>query len=934
MAIHYVDTAADPGGDGTTTATTGANCAFNTIAAITYALTTGDESDNSILFKRGCTWQEQINWDASGTDGHPFTIGAYGTGADPILDGNNWTVGDSALVRIWGSYVTVENLELRYSYGSGYIGSGDHCIAQNIYSHHNAGAGIYMIGSYGLIDNCRSYLDSYDNFENAAEYNSFGISMNYNDPGHGTIRNCTVAECWGEGISTFRSYDITIEDCVAYNCHVVNFYLQNAVSPTLQRCLSYYTPGNPMETETEVCILIGDEGGLPLGMGHRVVNNLCLGGYRCLAAGLNPASSSLFAHNTLVNTTPGLGDYTVLFYASSGDTTSVFKDNIILEEGAAAIGANLMTGLTCDYNCWSTPAPAELQGANDINDDPLLAKSGSTAAGELTGAYFKIPTASPCKDAGVDVGVSADYFLTGRDATPDIGAHEFTSSYGLVFMTGFEYGTATPSVAGGGLFDTVVGAPTIQGTYKHSGDYALECAAAGADVYVKLAPGVWPNKWVIRFYVRCSSIHAGLNWLWRSGGVSTYFGIRAAADGGWFHLWNSTSGYVNGDVAPTAGVWYCIDMMLNGDTPAIDWQIDGAAQTPITDAAGTYWDSLDFGYFSAGTMTVQFDDIVMSTTLADYPIGIGGILGLRPSADGTHNNAANTIEDEDNNDIHAVNFPAWSKLDESPWITTTNDDLVTQVAIAAARYAEVTFPDIATNEIQGVRAILQYCSSDTGIANTGGCAIVDIADAETAIWGKAGALADYQVASNIPYYKSVILTPPAGGWTFADVNALRLRLGYSDDVTPAPRWLATMLEVAYGDYAPEITVSHGVTAIADGGTYDFGNVYRASHEDVELYIGNEGTGNLTLLETTPLVLGGTDPTEFSIQLQPASPVVPSGHSTCIIRFSPTSAGAKSATIALVSDDADEGTYNITLEGTGLESYPSPGGGGITLGITI
>lgn len=86
MAIYYANSAADPGGDGTTTATTGANCAFNTIAAAQAALT-GDQSDNSLLFNKGQTWREQFTVGANGTSGHPFTIGSYGTGDDPIITG-------------------------------------------------------------------------------------------------------------------------------------------------------------------------------------------------------------------------------------------------------------------------------------------------------------------------------------------------------------------------------------------------------------------------------------------------------------------------------------------------------------------------------------------------------------------------------------------------------------------------------------------------------------------------------------------------------------------------------------------------------------------------------------------------------------------------------------------------------------------------------
>ena len=92
MATYYVDTASS-GGDGTTTATSGAQAAFATVAAAQAALT-GDQHDNSLLFKRGCTWREQFTVGAAGTAGHPFTVGKYGTtGADPIISGADLVTG-------------------------------------------------------------------------------------------------------------------------------------------------------------------------------------------------------------------------------------------------------------------------------------------------------------------------------------------------------------------------------------------------------------------------------------------------------------------------------------------------------------------------------------------------------------------------------------------------------------------------------------------------------------------------------------------------------------------------------------------------------------------------------------------------------------------------------------------------------------------------
>jgi parallel beta-helix repeat protein len=44
---------------------------------------------DSIMFKRGRTWREQLTVPSSGTSGYPITFGAYGTGAKPSINGGN-----------------------------------------------------------------------------------------------------------------------------------------------------------------------------------------------------------------------------------------------------------------------------------------------------------------------------------------------------------------------------------------------------------------------------------------------------------------------------------------------------------------------------------------------------------------------------------------------------------------------------------------------------------------------------------------------------------------------------------------------------------------------------------------------------------------------------------------------------------------------------
>ena len=97
---YYVNTASTGSGDGTTTAIEGANAAWKTIAKVNAA---SPAAGDSILFNKGNEWREQLTVPTSGSDGSPITFGAYGDGADPIINGAD-------LVSTWTEHTTTVTL--------------------------------------------------------------------------------------------------------------------------------------------------------------------------------------------------------------------------------------------------------------------------------------------------------------------------------------------------------------------------------------------------------------------------------------------------------------------------------------------------------------------------------------------------------------------------------------------------------------------------------------------------------------------------------------------------------------------------------------------------------------------------------------------------------------------------------------------------------
>jgi hypothetical protein len=101
---------------------------------------------------------------------------------------------------------------------------------------------------------------------------------------------------------------------------------------------------------------------------------------------------------------------------------------------------------------------------------------------------------------------------------------------------------------------------------------------------------------------------------------------------------------------------------------------------------------------------------------------------------------------------------------------------------------------------------------------------------------------------------------------------------------------------------------------SDPASWNYGSVNTGDHSDKMFSISNAGNANLTVASTT---LTGANVSEFSIQNGGGAFTLASGASRNImVRFSPTSAGSKSASLSMASNDPDENPFLINLSGTG------------------
>ncbi|MBV6499234.1 MAG: hypothetical protein CJBNEKGG_01685 [Prosthecobacter sp.] len=118
-----------------------------------------------------------------------------------------------------------------------------------------------------------------------------------------------------------------------------------------------------------------------------------------------------------------------------------------------------------------------------------------------------------------------------------------------------------------------------------------------------------------------------------------------------------------------------------------------------------------------------------------------------------------------------------------------------------------------------------------------------------------------------------------------------------------------------GVMEPEIEVlSPSSTALESGAPYSFGTLAVNAQLTRTFTIRNSGNADLSSLFTS---IDGPHSTDFEITELPATSVGPDETTTFAVTFSPSQSGLRNATLEILSDDADEGSFYIQLSGSGV-----------------
>jgi trimeric autotransporter adhesin len=103
---------------------------------------------------------------------------------------------------------------------------------------------------------------------------------------------------------------------------------------------------------------------------------------------------------------------------------------------------------------------------------------------------------------------------------------------------------------------------------------------------------------------------------------------------------------------------------------------------------------------------------------------------------------------------------------------------------------------------------------------------------------------------------------------------------------------------------------------------DFGNVGVGGNFSRTFIIQNIGTANLNLTGASPyIVISGANAADFSVTTIPSASIAVSNSTTFVIRFAPTTIGAKNATLTIANDDGDENPYNFNITGNAVPPMP-------------
>ncbi len=383
------------------------------------------------VYVRAGVYKEKVRISRSGTQAAPVKFLAY-PGELPVVDGTN-TLPTSydGLISVKADWVTVTGFEIRNSKYMGVGLYGKHDTISGSYVHHTQKSGINISGDYGAAIANRVWRASILNEYGKSSTWSTGITASRDSTDgltqYAIIRGNVVWEVWGQGISTYESDHILMEDNIVHDSYATNIYLSDTTNTLCQRNFVYMNPNSYVFGHgANVGIMMGDEKAKPASANNKVINNIAYYNRRNFYWWQGNFNGGLIndviANNTFVNAAA----VNNIQINSGAHKNTLIDNNIINQDGSLAIALVAKNSeLHFSNNLWSKTPPSSVTGPGTVVSAPQFTKTGGSP---FTSSYFQLVSASPAVNKALPLSdVPNDYASKLRIAPPDIGAYELVA---------------------------------------------------------------------------------------------------------------------------------------------------------------------------------------------------------------------------------------------------------------------------------------------------------------------------------------------------------------------------------------------------------------------------------------------------------------------------------------------------------------------------
>lgn len=472
-ATYYVDSVA--GADINTGLTqTAAWRTLDKVSGVTF------QPGDAILFKAGGSWTGTLSLHGSGTSGNPITVGRYGSGAKPLLQGAGAVTNVVELIDV--SYWEIADLEITNAGDPDNLHNGIlvsstssqryyHLYIRRVDVHdvdcpsNSGGGGIRMdcVLSDVLIDGCTVHNIGGNGIDVHSNYSWIvpKVQATYDLMADTdvTIQNCTTSYCGDSGIWIWGAKHVLIQQCTAYDCNLgalgvyVGIWIMNTEDAVIQYNNSYHhrqswdgecidvdvlcfrtiVQYNYVHDNDYIGIIIYGytQYGQNLNTDDVVVRyNIaehCEGGAFALAG--NQLSNTHWYNNTAY-ASPSAKQVTGTRFNGTVANTHRFSNNIFYQgtyDFSTFGHATIQFSNNCYFNNDDSSRPDD---AGALIADPQLVAPGSGGDTLASVDGYRLMSESPCINAGISINDSGSADYWGNSApigARDVGAHEFQS---------------------------------------------------------------------------------------------------------------------------------------------------------------------------------------------------------------------------------------------------------------------------------------------------------------------------------------------------------------------------------------------------------------------------------------------------------------------------------------------------------------------------